>query len=495
MSGILDVFDTSGFMPRWQCGIWSLKLGLLHVVSDLAIFGAYTAIPLVIAYFVLRRKSWSTVVALALITPKALRLPGLARLNDELMREIKERRKTEEERDDLLTREQAARSEAERANRIKDEFLSVVSHELRTPLTAILGYVQLLRAGFVQPEKVPASLDAIRRNCQTQVQIIEDLLDISRIIAGNVRLDLRSVSLTEVVEAAVNTIRPLAEAKSLRLQTELDPQAGPVLGDFDRLQQVLINLLSNAVKFTPEKGSILVSLERVSAHLEISVKDTGRGIDPELLPYVFDRFWQAEGTSGGRYTGLGIGLAIVKQIVELHGGSVRAKSPGPLRGATLTIALPRQILDDQNGGRMTPRAEVAPTEFGRLPDLSGLRVLVVDDEPDGRDVIAQILATRGAETAAASSADEAIRVLRSFKPDVLLSDIRMPGKDGYQLLQEIHSLEADEGRNVPAIALTGFARAEDRKLALLTGYRFHLAKPFDPGELIVAVAMLAGRTG
>ena len=542
MSGILDVFDTSGFMPRWQCGIWSLKLGLLHIVSDLAIFGAYTAIPLVIAYFVLRRKdvpfprifwlfvtfifacgtthlieaiifwvpvyrlagavklvtalaSWSTVVALALITPQALRLPGLARLNDELLREIEERRKTEEERDDLLTREQAARSEAERANRIKDEFLSVVSHELRTPLTAILGYVQLLRAGYVQPEKVPASLDAIRRNCQTQVQIIEDLLDISRIIAGNVRLDLRSVSLTEVVEAAVNTIRPLAEAKSLRLQTELDPQAGPVLGDFDRLQQVLINLLSNAVKFTPEKGSILVSLERVSAHLEISVKDTGRGIDPELLPYVFDRFWQAEGTSGGRYTGLGIGLAIVKQIVELHGGSVRAKSPGPLRGATLTIALPRQILDDQNGGRMTPRAEVAPTEFGRLPDLSGLRVLVVDDEPDGRDVIAQILATRGAETAAASSADEAIRVLRSFKPDVLLSDIRMPGKDGYQLLQEIHSLEADEGRNVPAIALTGFARAEDRKLALLTGYRFHLAKPFDPGELIVAVAMLAGRTG
>ena len=542
MLAILDVFDTSGFMPRWQCGLWSLKLGLLHIVSDVAIFGAYTAIPLVIAYFVLRRKdvpfprifwlfvtfifacgtthlieafifwvpvyrlagavkfftalvSWSTVVGLTLVTPKALRLPGLARLNDELMREIEERKKTEEERDELLAREHAARSEAERANRIKDEFLSVVSHELRTPLTATLGYVQLLRAGYIQPDKVQASLDAIRRNCQAQVQIIEDLLDISRIIAGKVSLDLRSVNLAEVVEAAVNTIRPLAEAKSLRLHTELDPQAGPVLGDFDRLQQVLTNLLSNAVKFTPEKGSILVSLERVNAHLEIGVQDTGLGIDPEFLPHVFDRFWQAENTSSGRYNGLGIGLAIVKQIVELHGGSVRAKSPGRNRGATLTIALPRQVLDGQDGGRMPPRAEVASIDFGRLPDLSGLRVLVVDDEPDGRDVIAQILSARGAETADASSADDAIRVLQSFKPDVLLSDIRMPGKDGYQLLQEIRSLETGGGRSVPAIALTGFARTEDRKLALLTGYRFHLAKPFDPGELIVAVAMLAGRTG
>ena len=542
MSDILGLFDTSGFMPRWQCGIWSLKLGLLHIISDLAIFGAYTAIPLVIAYFVLRRKdipfprifwlfvtfifacgtthlieaiifwvpvyrlagavklftalvSWSTVVGLALVTPKALRLPGLARLNDELTHEIEERRKTEGERDELLASTQAARSEAERANRIKDEFLSVVSHELRTPLTAILGYVQLLRAGYIQPDQVQTSLDAIRRNCQTQVQIIEDLLDISRIIAGKVGLDLRSVNLAEVVEAAVNTIRPLAEAKSLHLHTELDPQAGPVLGDFDRLQQVLTNLLSNAVKFTPEKGNILVSLERVNAQLEISVKDTGLGIDPEFLPYVFDRFWQAEGSPSGRYNGLGLGLAIVKQIVELHGGSVRAKSPGPHRGATLTIALPRQVFDDQVGGRMPPRAESAAIEFGRLPDLSGLRVLVVDDEPDGRDVIAKILSTRGTEIATASSADEAIRVLQSFKPDVVLSDIRMPGKDGYQLLQEIRALETGQGRSVPAMALTGFARAEDRKLALLTGYQFHLSKPFDPGELIAAVAMLAGRTG
>ena len=542
MLDALDVFDTRGFMPRWQCGTWSRELGLLHIVSDLAIFGAYTAIPLVIAYFVLRRKdipfprifwlfvafifacgtthlieaiifwkpvyrlagsvklftalvSWATVVGLTLITPKALRLPGLARLNEELLHEVEERRKTEKERDELLASEQAARSEAERANRIKDEFLSVVSHELRTPLTAILGYAQLLRGGYIQPDKVQASLDAIRRNCQAQMQIIEDLLDMSRIIAGKVRLNLHSVNLAEVVEAAVHTIRPFVEAKSLLLRTELDPQVGPVLGDFDRLQQVLINLLANAVKFTPEGGRILMSLERVNADLEISVADTGMGIDPESLPYVFDRFWQAEASTGGRQGGLGIGLAIVKQIVELHGGSVRAKSPGPNRGATLTIVMPRLVLDDRDGGPIPSRAEVVPAELGRLPDLGGIRVLVVDDEPDGRDVVGQILQSRGAEIATAGSADEAIRALQSFKPDVLLSDIQMPGKNGYQLLQEIRSLDAGEGRNVPAIALTGFARAEDRKLALLTGYQLHLAKPFDPGELIAAVAMLTGRTG
>jgi signal transduction histidine kinase/CheY-like chemotaxis protein len=439
--------------------------------------------------------SWSTVVGLTMITPKALRLPGLARLNTELMREVEERKKTEAERDELLASEQEARGEAERANRIKDEFLSIVSHELRTPLTAILGHAQLLRAGYIQPEKVQESLDAIRRNCQVQVQIIEDLLDMSRIIAGKVRLDLRSVDLAEVVEASVNSIRPLVEAKSLRLRTDLDPRAGPVLGDFDRLQQVLTNLLSNAVKFTPEGGSILVSLERVNNQLEISVKDTGLGIDPDLLPFVFDRFWQAEGSASGRYSGLGLGLAIVKHIVELHDGSVRAKSPGPNRGATLTIALPRQVLDDQDGGRIAPRAEVASTEYSRLPDLSGLRVLVVDDEPDGREVVGQMLSARGAEIATAGSADEAIRVLQSFRPDVLLSDIRMPGKDGYQLLREIRSLERGEDRSVPAMALTGFVRAEDRKLALRTGFQFHLAKPFDAEELIAAVAMLSGRTG
>jgi CheY-like chemotaxis protein len=258
---------------------------------------------------------------------------------------------------------------------------------------------------------------------------------------------------------------------------------------------VVTNLLSNAVKFTPEGGSILVSLERVNAQLEISVKDTGLGIDPELLPFVFDRFWQAEASPSGRYSGLGLGLAIVKHIVELHDGSVRAKSPGPNQGAVMTIALPRQVLDDQDGGRMSPPAEVASTEYGRLPDLSGLRVLVVDDEPDGRDVVRQMLSARGAEIATAGSADEAIRVLKSFKPDVLLSDIRMPGKDGYQLLREIRSLETGEGRSVPAMALTGFVRAEDRKLALRTGFQFHLAKPFDAEELIAAVAMLSGRTG
>ncbi len=538
----LDLFDTSGFMPRWQCGLWSRELGLLHIVSDLGIFAAYTAIPLVIAYFVLRRKdipfprifwlfvvfifacgtthlleaiifyqpvyrlagfaklvtavaSWSTVVALTLVTPKALRLPGLARLNEELTREVEERKKTESERDQLLAGEKEARGEAERANQIKDEFLSVLSHELRTPLTSILGYVQLLRAGYVQPEKVHESLDAIRRNCQSQVQLIEDLLDMNRIIAGKVRLDLRSLDLTEVVETAVKIIKPLTDAKSLELRTELDSGAGPVLGDFDRLQQVLINLLTNAIKFTPEGGSIVISLARVDTQVEVSVKDTGLGIDPEFLPRVFDRLWQAESRTSERQSGLGLGLAIVKQIVDLHGGSVRAESAGPNWGATMTFTLPGQVLDGDSGRRFPSRTDLASGDLSRLPDLSGLRVLVVDDELDGRNVVGQILRTRGAEIATAGSADEAIQLLASFKPDVLLSDIQMPGKSGYELLQEIRSLAGSESRGVPALALTGLARAEDRRLALLSGFQFHLAKPFDAGELIAAVAMLSRRTG
>jgi signal transduction histidine kinase len=536
----LNPFDTSGFMPRWQCGLWSRELGLLHIVSDLGIFGAYTAIPLVIAYFVLRRKdvpfprifwlfvvfifacgtthlieaiifwkpiyrmaglakvvtalaSWSTVAALTLVTPKALRLPGLALLNEELTREVEERKRTEAERDELLAREKTARGEAERANRIKDEFLSVLSHELRTPLAAVLGYVQLLRAGHIQPEKVPESLDAIQRNCQAQVQLIEDLLDMSRIIEGKVHLNLRPVELDEIVKSAIHIIKPLADAKALQLRTDLDPAAGLVQGDFNRLQQVLINLLSNAIKFTPEGGSIVVALERVDDRIEVSVKDTGLGIDPQSLPRVFDRLWQAESSPDRRLSGLGLGLAIVKHIVELHGGSVRAASAGTNVGATLTFALPRLV---SGAGESLPRRrETAFGELGRLPDLGDLRILLVDDEPDGRIMVGQILQACGAEVAAAGSADEALRMLASLKPHVLLSDIQMPDKSGYELLQEIRSLDGSESRNVPAIALTSLARAEDRRRALMAGFQFHISKPFDAGELIAAVAMLCGRTG
>ncbi len=524
-------------MPRWQCGLWSRDLGLLHIVSDLGIFGAYTAIPLVIAYFVLRRKdvpfprifwlfvtfifacgtthlieaiifwkpiyrmaglakaftavvSWSTVAALTLVTPKALRLPGLALLNETLTKEVEERKRTETERDELLAREKTARGEAERANRIKDEFLSVLSHELRTPLSAVLGYVQLLRGGHIRPEKIPESLDAIQRNCQAQVQLIEDLLDMSRIIEGKVRLNLRPVELDEIVRSAIHIIKPLADAKSLQLGTDLDPAAGLVQGDFNRLQQVLINLLSNAIKFTPEGGSIVVTLERVDDRIEVRVKDSGQGIDPQSLPRVFDRLWQAEGSRDGRLSGLGLGLAIVKQIVELHGGSVKAESAGPNAGATLTFSLPRLAGNEESRPR---RRESVFGDLGRLPDLHDLRVLLVDDEPDGRIMIGQILQACGAEVAAAGSADEALRVLESVKPHVLLSDIQMPGKDGYQLLQEIRQL--DGSRNIPAIALTSLARAEDRRRALMAGFQFHIAKPFDAGELIAAVAMLCGRTG
>ena len=558
------LFDTEGFPARWNCGIvWQEEpaLGWLHVFSDLAIFGAYTAIPAVIAFFVLRRRddipfpkifwlfvififacgtthligaiifwspiyrfdglvklitaivSWSTVAALVVAAPQALRLPGLAKLNDELSREVDERRNTEaalreserrlqeneeqlrqalSDREMLLASERNARSEAERANRIKDEFLSIVSHELRTPLSAMLGYVQVLQTGQVPEGEVRECHQAIERNGRAQVQIIDDLLDMSRIIAGKIRLNVHVVQLSEAIGPAMDSIRPAAEAKGIRLQQLLDPQAAPVLGDVDRLQQVFRNLLSNAVKFTPSGGQIRMAVERVKSHVEISVSDTGVGIRPDFLPHVFDRFRQGEHSTTRSHGGLGLGLAIVKQIVELHGGIVTATSPGENQGATFTVCLPLQDVQEGEANRVRPQIDVDASQVLELPNLNGLRVLVVDDEPDARDVVRRLITLQGADVATASSADEAVGVLTSFEPDVLVSDIGMPTKDGYQLIKEIRSL-SDGQSEVPAVALTAFARTEDRRRALLAGYQSHLAKPVDPGELIAVIAMLSGR--
>jgi signal transduction histidine kinase/ActR/RegA family two-component response regulator len=558
------LFDTNGFPPRWSCGTtWQQEpsLGWLHILSDLAIFGAYTAIPLVIAFFVLRRRdlpfprvfwlfvififacntthligailfwnplyrldglvklvtamaSWATVAALVVATPQALRLPGLAKLNDELRSEVEERKQTESalrqseqrlqenedrlrqalaERETLLANERDARGEAERANRLKDEFLSVVSHELRTPLSAILAHSQLLQLGQIPSDEVADSYRAIERNSKAQVQIIEDLLDMSRIISGKIRLDVRSVLLSEIVEAAIDTIRPAADAKTIRVQQVLDPRAGPVLGDFDRLQQVFRNILSNAVKFTPKGGRIQVALERVNSHVEVSVADTGAGISADFLPYVFDRFRQAEHATTRHHGGLGLGLAIVKQIVELHGGAVKAKSPGENQGSTFIVILPLQVVHGTESDRIHPQAEVGPAQSDQIPSLAGVKVLVVDDEADARDIVRRFLKARNATVMVASSADEALENMRTFRPDVLLSDIGMPGKDGYQFIQAVRTMAADDGAQVPAVALTAFVRTEDRRRALLAGYQSHLAKPVDPGELIAVVAMLAGR--
>ena len=526
---ITRLFDTQGFPPRWSCGAaWQQEpsLGWLHILSDLAIFGAYTAIPIVIAYFVLRRRdlpfpkvfwlfvififacgtthligaiifwkpiyrfdglvklitavaSWSTVAALIVATPEALRLPGLAKLNDELTHEVEERKQSEAalrqseqrlqdnedrlrqalaEREALLISERNARSEAEHANRAKDEFLSVVSHELRTPLSAIVAYSQLLQMGQVSPDEVVETYHAIERNGKAQVQIIDDLLDMSRIVSGTIRLDVRPVQLSEVIEAAVATIRPAADAKSIRLQQVLDPRSGPVLGDFDRLQQVLANILSNAVKFTPKGGRIQIAFKRVNSHLEVSVADTGAGIPPEFLPYVFDRFRQAEGTTNRRHGGLGLGLAIVKQIVELHGGTVTAKSPGQDQGSTFTVALPLQAVHSTEPDRVHPQAEAGASEPYQVPDLTGVKVLVIDDEPDARDIIRRLLSGQHAEVTVASSADEALEILNRFRPDVLLSDIGMPNKDGYQFIHEVRSKASFDGGGIPAVALTAFVR-------------------------------------
>jgi PAS domain S-box-containing protein len=388
-----------------------------------------------------------------------------------------------------------AREQAEGANRAKDEFLAVVSHELRTPMSAVYGWARMLQMGQIDSATTPRALDAIVRNAHVQLQLIDDLLDVSRIISGKMRLNIRPVDIHRVLEAAIDAVRPAADAKGLRLQSLIDPSAGPLNGDPDRLQQVVWNLLMNAVKFTPRDGRIQLALQRVNSHLEIVVSDTGAGIRPELLPVIFDRFRQGESGSTRNQGGLGIGLALVRHLVELHGGSVTAESAGEGKGAIFRVKLPlvaALVPVKEDRAHPTARQTVPAAYHG--PSLRGLRVLVVDDDPDALDLIATILRRAEAETRLCSSPPEALATLRSWKPHVLVSDIEMPGEDGYSLIRKVRQLTGSDGGQVPAVALTAYGRPEDRVRSLSAGFSMHVAKPVDPVELGVIVANLAGRS-
>ncbi|HEX4793588.1 MAG TPA: ATP-binding protein [Humisphaera sp.] len=414
-----------------------------------------------------------------------------------LLRDVSERKRAEAEKTRLLASERIARSNAEHASRMKDEFLATLSHELRTPLNAILGWSQILQTSAREEADLERGLETIERNARAQTQLIEDLLDMSRIISGKLRLDIQRVETGDWIEAAIASVLPAAEAKGVRIEKVLDPLCGPVSGDPSRLQQVVWNLLSNAVRFTPRGGKIQVVLARVNSHIEISVADTGIGIKPEFLPFVFDRFRQADASTTRKHGGLGIGLAIVKQLVELHGGTVRANSPGEGHGATFIVSLPiavvHPVADDDD--RFHPTFPVDSAGTALPADLSGVHVLVVDDEPDARELIRHVLEGHQAQVTTAASAHEALEFLETTKPDVLVSDIGMPEVDGYEFLRRVRALEQGTNGKIPALALTAFARSEDRTRALLAGYQVHVAKPVEHVELVATVAAVAGRTG
>ena len=384
--------------------------------------------------------------------------------------------------------------EADRANRLKDEFLATVSHELRTPLTAIIGWTALLRGGGLDAETMATGIETIHRNARAQSQIIEDLMDMSRIITGKLRLDVQRVALESIVRTTVDSLRPAAEARGITLDLVFDPQSTVVAGDQVRLQQVAWNLLSNAIKFTPQGGTVQVRLERVESQIELVVADSGIGIDPEFLPYVFDRFRQADGTTTRVHGGLGLGLAIVRNLVELHGGTVRVESRGEGQGTTFIVLLPCQAVDRDtvDGGKEQTKLD-AGGSMECPPELDGLCVLVVDDEPDTRNMLRMVLERCRARVVLAGSVQEALDAIESIRPDVLISDIGMPHEDGYALIKKVRALPAELGQ-LPSAALTAYTGAEERRKVMLAGFQVHVPKPVDPEELMAVVAGLAGRS-
>ena len=410
-------------------------------------------------------------------------------------RDITERKQAEQEREQLLEREQAARADAEAANRMKDEFLATLSHELRTPLNAILGWTQLLRSRKFDETSTGQALETIERNTRSLAQLIEDVLDVSRIIRGTLHLNTHQVKLAPVVEAAIDTVRPAAKAKEISIKCKFDPELGVVVGDTNRLQQVVWNLLSNAVKFTSKGGSVDVQLERIESYVQIRVSDTGVGIAAEFLPHVFERFRQADSSSTRSHGGLGLGLAIVRHLVELHGGTVSVESLGIGQGATFIVNLPmKAVYVEANTAEALSSYMDAQQTNNYLPRLDDLRVLIVDDEADARHLLTTILGQYGAQVIAAASAYEALLALQQFHPHILVSDIGMPQEDGYTLIRQVRALPKDQGGRIPAVALTAYARAEDRTQALLAGFQLHVPKPVNAGELAAVVANLTGRT-
>ncbi|HWN42666.1 MAG TPA: ATP-binding protein, partial [Thermoanaerobaculia bacterium] len=445
---------------------------------------------------------WANVVITALRNEKG-ELLGFAKVTRDLTV-----RRNAEDAERRLVREQAGRAiaegtaaRAEEANRIKDEFLATLSHELRTPLNAILGWAQVLRTGKVDEATTARALEAVERNARAQAQLISDLLDVSRIITGKLRLELKPVELPRIIDAALDSVRPAADAKGIRIRLTLDRAVGPLVGDPDRLQQVIWNLLSNAIKFTPQGGSVEVRLGQREGQAEIAVQDTGAGVRPDFVPYVFDRFRQAESSTTRQYGGLGLGLSIVRNMVELHGGTVIVESPGEGQGSTFTVRLPIRLgveggMMEGMPGTMTERRQ-RPGED--VPDmvgskiLTGLHVLVMDDEADTRDLLVTALEQCGAQVTAVPNVPDALASLDRVLPDVLLSDIGVPGEDGYSLIRKLRARSAELGGNLPAAALTAYARSEDRIRALSAGFQAHLAKPIDPAEVVATIAALAGR--
>jgi len=440
---------------------------------------------------------WAAVTITALRDPHG-RLLGFAKLT----RDLTGQKRAEaleiagQEREQILEAERSARIEAQRATLIKDEFLATLSHELRTPLSSILGWTQILKrkADAITPADLKRGIEVIDRNARAQVRLIDDLLDLNRIMAGKVRLDLKQASLLDIVQTVVESAEPAARAKGIHLEVRLDPDMPSLAADAGRLQQIVWNLLSNAIKFTANDGHVDVVLQRAGPYAVLRVSDTGIGIAASFLPRVFDRFAQSDASTTRRFGGLGLGLAISKQLVELHGGTIRASSPGEGHGATFFVELPL--------GEQPARADAAPAgpeseEASRspapaLPMLDGIHVLVIDDEPDGRELLRRVLQDQAAIVTAVSSGDEALGELRTAKPHLIVSDIGMPVMDGYQFMRSLRAREA-KGERIPAVALTAFARAEDRKRALLAGYQAHLAKPFDVAELVLVAADLARR--
>ncbi len=393
------------------------------------------------------------------------------------------------DRERLLEGERLARADAERASRLKDEFVAMVSHELRTPLNAILGWTQLMTRAQDDATLIARGIDVIARNTRVQAQLISDLLDVSRIAAGKLRLDIQSVTLSSVIRDAVETVEREAAAKAIRISTTIDDRVGPVAGDATRLQQVLWNLLTNAIKFSPDGGPVAVSLEGRDGTAIIAVRDSGAGIRPDVLPHVFEAFHQADRSITRRFGGLGLGLAIVKHLVDLHGGTVQAESAGEGRGATLTLRLPVATVPAEPG-----RAPTAPPALDTwmVTDRRSLDVLLVEDDPDARDYLTQLLQAHGAIVRAASTVPEALRLFREQRPDLLISDIGLPDMDGYDLIEQIRR---EAPRRVPAIALTAYFGPEDRTRALVAGYDAHLAKPAEPAELLATITSLVQLIG
>jgi PAS domain S-box-containing protein len=406
-------------------------------------------------------------------------------------RDITERREAEDERERLLENEKAARKEAEIANRMRDEFLATVSHELRAPLNSILGWGRLMEKGNLDEATTAKAVSTIVRNAESQNRLIEDLLDVSRIISGKLRLEVMTINPINVVESALETVRPAAEAKGITLEVKENVEVSHISGDPNRLQQVIWNLLSNAIKFTPSDGTVRLEIERTDNFVEIKVKDTGVGIKEEFLPHVFDRFRQADASSIRKFGGLGLGLAIVRHITEMHGGTVHVFSEGENRGSTFVVRLPltvspRDDEENKNGNRKNLETESTLS-------LAGLLILVVDDEEDTRQLLTQSLTFYGATVISAASAEAGFTQLTDKNPDVLVSDIGMPEEDGYSFIRKVRTLSDENLKDIPAVALTGFARAQDRMRALSSGFQNHVAKPVEPDELVTVIASLTGR--